>query len=148
VSSAKPSRESALRNPHKNPEILTIWERDAEAVVRVAVFYQEQSEEVRCMSRMDAVTLASRTLATLLVVWALSELTSLPGAVNSLIHYGDGVSVLSTARAYWLHHYLTATGFLVVRIVGFALTARWLYRGGPEVAELLLPEPSGESAAR
>jgi hypothetical protein len=29
--------------------------------------------------------------------------------------------------------------FLVTRVVGYSLMARWLYKGGPEIEELLLP---------
>jgi hypothetical protein len=36
---------------------------------------------------------------------------------------------------------LLAIGFLITRIVGYSLLARWLFRGGHEVEELLLPEP-------
>jgi len=91
------------------------------------------------MLRKDAVLLGSRLLATLLTVWALSELSSLPSSVYSLLHYADGVSVLSGAAQYWRHHYLMSLGFLVVRIAGFSLTARWLFRCGPDVEEFLLP---------
>jgi hypothetical protein len=37
------------------------------------------------------------------------------------------------------HYYLLILGFLLTRIVGYSLMARWLYKGGPEIEELLLP---------
>src|SRR5580704_9228699 len=43
----------------------------------------------------------------------------------------------STAVQYWSHYYLIRAGFLVTRMVGYFLIARWLYKGGPEVEELL-----------
>jgi hypothetical protein len=91
------------------------------------------------MSRKEVVLLGSRLLATLLTVWALSELSSLPGSVYSFLHYADGVSVMSGAAQYLRHHYLMSLGFLVVRIVGFSLVATWLFRCGPDVEEFLLP---------
>ena len=91
------------------------------------------------MSRKEAVLLGSRLLATLLTVWALSELSSLPSSVYSFLHYADGVSVMSAAVQYWRHHYLMSLGFLIVRIVGFSLVAGWLFRCGPDVEEFLLP---------
>ena len=91
------------------------------------------------MPRKDAVLLGSRLLATLLTVWALSELTSLPGVIYSFLHYTDGVSALSGAAQYGRHHHLMSLGFLVVRIAGFSLIARWLFRCGPDVEEFLLP---------
>lgn len=38
------------------------------------------------MSKKDAVVLASRTLATLLIVWALTEVSHLPSALLSFLH--------------------------------------------------------------
>jgi hypothetical protein len=94
------------------------------------------------MSRKEAVRLGSRLLAVLLTVWTLSELSSLPVSIYSFLHYADGESVLSPALQYWRHHYLLSLGFQIVRIVGFALAARWLYKGSPEVEEFLLPAES------
>jgi hypothetical protein len=91
------------------------------------------------MSRKEAVLLGSRLLATLLTVWALSELSSLPGSVYSFLHYADGVPVMSGATQYLQHHYLISLGFLIVRIVGFSLVAGWLFHCGPDVEEFLLP---------
>ena len=95
------------------------------------------------MSRKDAVLWGSRLLATLLTVWVLSELTSLPGSIDSFLHYTDGVSVWSGATQYWRHHHLMSLGFLVVRIAGFSLIARWRFRCGPDVEECLLPTALG-----
>jgi hypothetical protein len=39
------------------------------------------------MSRKDAVTVASRTLALLLVVWALADASSLPEIIYSSLRY-------------------------------------------------------------
>jgi hypothetical protein len=99
------------------------------------------------MSRKDAVVLASRTLAVLLTVWALSEVSYLPSSVYSFLHHANRVSVLSDEDQYWRHYYLTSLGFLITRIVGYTLTARWLFKCGPEVAEFLLPA-NEESAAQ
>jgi hypothetical protein len=97
------------------------------------------------ISRKDAVVLASRTLAVLLTVWALNDLSYLPGSLNSFLHYGSQVTP-STATQYWRHYYLIGLGFLVTRIVGYSLMAMWLYKGGPEIEELLLPESEEQVA--
>jgi hypothetical protein len=89
------------------------------------------------MSRKDAATLASRTLALLLTVWALSEVSYLPERLHSFIHYNSEPGP-STFTYYRNHYYLISLGFLVVRIVGFSLMAGWLFKGGPDVEELLL----------
>jgi hypothetical protein len=99
------------------------------------------------MSKEDAVVLASRTLALLLTVWALAEMANLPSYLQSFLHYADH-QILSPADAeywqYWRHHYLIDLGFVVTKIIGFGLLARWLFKGGPEVADLLLPSVSEE----
>ena len=99
------------------------------------------------MSRKDAVLLASRTLALLLTVWALSDVSYLPERLHSFLRYANQ-ELAGSALQYWRHYYLIALGFLIVRIVGFSLMARWLYKCGPEVEELLLPAEREENAAR
>ena len=91
------------------------------------------------MSRKDAVVVAGRTLALLLTVWALTDVSYLPERLHSFLYYLHQQSTSSTSTHYWRHYYLIALGFLVVRIVGYSLIARWLFKGGHEVEELLLP---------
>ena|ERR1700690_2522663 len=91
------------------------------------------------MSRKDAVVLASRTLAVLLTVWALTEVSHLPGTVHSFLNYLNHEPSSSPGVEYMRHSYLITLGFLISRIVGYSLMARWLYKGGPEIEELLLP---------
>jgi hypothetical protein len=89
------------------------------------------------MSRKDAAGLASRTLALLLTVWALAEASSLPATLHSFLRYINREPGASTAVQYWRHYYLISLSFLVTRMIGFSLLARGLFRGGPEVEELL-----------
>jgi hypothetical protein len=96
------------------------------------------------ISRKDAVTLASRTLAVLLTVWALADLSYLPGRLHSFLHYGTPSSTAATQ--YLRHYYLIEVGFLVTRVIGYSLMARWLFKGGLEIEELLLPEPEENAA--
>jgi len=96
------------------------------------------------MSRKDAVVLASRTLALLLTVWALSEVSYLPERVNSFIYYSHSPSPPSASAEYLRHYYLIQIGFLCARLVGYSLMARWLYKGGPDIEELLLPAELAE----
>jgi len=99
------------------------------------------------MSRKDAVTLASRTLAVLLTVWALTDVSYLPGNLHSFLNYLNRESPSSPGVEYMRHSYLISLGFLITRIVGYSLMARWLYRGGAEIEELLLPSaPEGSPA--
>ncbi len=98
------------------------------------------------MSRKEAVVLASRTLALLLTVWALAEAASLPLSLHSFLRYISQEPGVSTAVQYWRHYYFISLSFIVTKMVGFALLARWLFKGGPEVEELLSPPASHENA--
>jgi hypothetical protein len=100
------------------------------------------------MSRKDALVLASRTLALLLTVWALGEASGLPESLHSFLRYINQEPGSSTGIQYLRHYYLIRLGFLVTRIVGFSLMARWLYKGGPEVEELLLYPAPQENAVQ
>jgi hypothetical protein len=99
------------------------------------------------MSRGDAVLLASPSLGVLLTVWVLVELTYVPGTVLSFIQY-DHDPAPSAHAAYMHHSYLISLGFLITRIIGLSLMARWLHRGGPEVEELLLPVADQRTSAQ
>jgi hypothetical protein len=90
------------------------------------------------MSRKDAVVIASRVLSVFFTISALCEVSYLPEFVNSYLHYN--VEVTTSAYVEYMHHYyLLRLGFLVTRIIGFVLMARWLHKGGAGVEELLLP---------
>jgi hypothetical protein len=99
------------------------------------------------MSRKDAVVLASRALALLLVLWALTDVSYLPEYVHSLIHHSNQESVL-TPHGYWFYYYLVRLASLLVRIVGYSIAARWLFKGGPRVEELFLPSAPEQSATQ
>jgi hypothetical protein len=101
------------------------------------------------MSRKEAVMLASRTLALFFAVWALAEVSYLPEFLHSFRHYYMNQEPLaSDAVQYWRHYYLLRTGFLVTRIIGYFLIARWLYRGGADVEELLSGAAPQETSAQ
>lgn len=96
------------------------------------------------MSRSEAVWIASRTLAVLLTVWALTDVSYLPASVFSYLRYASHSLDNSPSIEYWRHSTLISLGFLITRVIGYSLMARWLYKGGPEVAELLLPPTTVE----
>jgi hypothetical protein len=97
------------------------------------------------MSSKDAVALASRALSVLFIASGLSEVSYLPEFINSYLHY-DVAATTSGYVEYMHHYYLLRVGFLITRIVGYFFMARWLHKGGPGVAELLLPSTSDQSA--
>ncbi len=83
------------------------------------------------------------------MILALWELSYLPEYVQSFLHYADYQATPSTNTQYldyWRHHLLIGLGFLVTRIIGFALVSLWFFKGGPEIEQLLLPAASRESA--
>jgi hypothetical protein len=77
------------------------------------------------MSRKDAIVLAARTLAVLLTVWALTDVSYLPDRLYSFLYYLNQQPTSSASTLHWRNDYLIALGFLVVRIVGYSLIARW-----------------------
>jgi hypothetical protein len=94
------------------------------------------------MTRRDATVLVRRALALLLTVLALSETTYLPEHVQAIFHHFEAESRAPGAHDYLSHYYLVRLTFLVTRIIGLTLLARWIYKGGSEVEELLLPSDS------
>jgi len=100
------------------------------------------------MSRKDAVLLASRALALFFAVWALGEVSYLPEFLHSFRHYINQEPSGSGAIQYLRHYYLLRVCFLVTRIVGYSLVARWLYKGGAEVEELFSPPAPHENAVQ
>jgi hypothetical protein len=101
---------------------------------------ESQAQREKTMSKKDGVLIASRTLALLLTVWALAEVSYLPECIFSFVHF-------LPANQHSSHYYLIRLSFLVVRIVGYSLLARWLYQGGPEVAESLSPSSAEENVS-
>ena len=103
------------------------------------------------MSRKDALLLASRGLAVLLTLWALAEVSYLPEFAHSFLHYIRYERTSSTSMGYldyMRHYYLIRLAFLITRIIGYSLMARWLYKGGPDIEDLLLPAPPEDNAVQ
>ncbi len=96
------------------------------------------------MSKEEAVILASRTLGLLMIVWALADLSHLPGTAYTFIHYANVELSSPAVTQYYRHSDLIALCFLITRIIGFSLLARWLFQAGPEVVEALLPGAARE----
>jgi len=80
------------------------------------------------MSRRDAIVLASRTLALLLMVWALTEVSYLPALVHAFVHHSREGHESSVGSDYLHHYYLIVLSFTITRIIGYSLLGRWLFR--------------------
>ena len=93
------------------------------------------------MSREDAVLLASRSLAVLFMLWALTDISYLPGRLYSFLYYLNNQSA-SAYIDHMKHYELVELGFLITRIVGFSLFSMILFKSGPDIRELLLPSPA------
>lgn len=100
------------------------------------------------MSREEAIVLASRTLAVLMMVWALGEVCALPQALILYTRYLHLGPFPTESAQHWRQYYTVEIGFLITKILGFALLARWLFRGGPEVAALMMPTTQSEIAVQ
>ena len=82
------------------------------------------------MTREDAAIVASRSLALLMAVWTLVELTELPVRIFSLLHYFGQQSVLGT-RSYWSTYYSLDLASYLIRALITSLAGIWFWRGGP-----------------
>jgi hypothetical protein len=111
---------------------------------RCGILAGPNSSARELMSREEAITLASRTLAVLIMVWTLTDISYLPGSIYAFLHYSNVELSSQSATEYYRHANLMSLSFLVVRIIGYLLLMRWLFKDGPEVAELLLPSFSDE----
>lgn len=94
--------------------------------------------QLKTISRREAVVLGSRVLATLLSVWAFSTLSCVPETAYAFARYTEG-PMSTAASGYWKHHYLMVLGFEIMRLIGYSLMAVWLFRSGSDIEELLLP---------
>jgi hypothetical protein len=97
------------------------------------------------MSRREVVLLVSRTLALLLISWALADATSLPAEILSVSYSAvRGASLAESdyrARLAWL--YLAGN---VLRIAGLLLAATVFWRPGKRVESLLLGSKDSEES--
>ncbi len=84
------------------------------------------------MLRKEAVQIASRALAMLMIVWIMVEMTQLPQVVLGLAHHLQQNSVLIPER-YWTIYYAAGLSSHVVRMMGLAIAAVWFWNCGPGV---------------
>jgi hypothetical protein len=84
------------------------------------------------MPRKEAVQVASRALALLMIVWVLVELTQLPQVVLGLAHHLQQNSVLIPQR-YWTIYYVAGLSSHAVRMMGLSFAAVWFWKCGPGV---------------
>jgi hypothetical protein len=92
------------------------------------------------MTRNQAVKIVSRALALYLFVWALDNLSYLPGQLLSFSHRASLQSVFASDSYLRNYEFLTF-GMTVVRVVALLAAAAWLYRCGPKVERYFSPEP-------
>ena len=71
------------------------------------------------MTQKSFVELASRALAVLFIVWALTDVSYQPARLYEFLHY-FGIAPSSAYFEYMRHLELIELGFLVTRIVGFS----------------------------
>jgi hypothetical protein len=82
------------------------------------------------MTREDMAVLASRSLALLMAVWTLVDLTYLPEQIFSLVYHLGHQSVVGT-RDHWSSLYSLVITFHVIRLLLTALAGIWFWKGGP-----------------
>jgi hypothetical protein len=84
---------------------LRITIKDAEGVSAMRYFSRTAFEGGNGMSRKDAVVLAARTLAALLTVWALTDVSYLPERLHSFVYYLSQEATSSASIEHFRHYY-------------------------------------------
>ncbi len=84
------------------------------------------------MDRTEAMKLACRTLALLIIVWALSDATYLPERSYELWHYSHQVSVLglTESQQYFAKWHALTLATNIVRVLGLLIAAAIFWRRG------------------
>ena len=90
---------------------------------------QFHGKDLKEMTREDMVV-ASRSLALLMAVWTLVDLTYLPVRIFELLHHERHQSVIGRPD-YWASYYSLAIACQVIRILLMALAGVWFWKGGP-----------------
>lgn len=90
------------------------------------------------MSREEGIQIASRALALITAVSAVSTLTYLPDALVPLVHHLLTRGAL-VGQDYWTGYYVAITFSHVVRFLGLSLAALWFWKCGPGVRSALFP---------
>ncbi len=84
------------------------------------------------MPQKEAVQVASRALALLMIIWVLVEITQLPQVVLALAHHLHQNSVLIPQR-YWTIYYAAGLSSHAVRMMGLSFAALWFWKCGSGV---------------
>jgi hypothetical protein len=87
------------------------------------------------MSKKEALLLASRAFALLLIAWATFEITYLPVHLFELFHYMSRRSVLQQ-HDYLTSYYLLLTVFNVLRAILLIVAAAAFWNCGPRIEAL------------
>jgi hypothetical protein len=99
------------------------------------------------VSKKEAVTIISRSLAVYFLFWFLEDVTYLPSSLFSLWHHRN---VLGSTEwtTYLRNSDLISLSFRLLRILGLFFAVQWFYRAGPAVQGYFLDsadeEPSTE----
>jgi cytochrome c oxidase subunit IV len=72
----------------------------------------------------------SRAFSLYLLVWALSDLLSLPEYLPSFFHYQQMAADTVQQRSYWLTYYLIRIVVNIIRSTALLLLSRYLWKKG------------------
>jgi hypothetical protein len=98
------------------------------------------------VSKKEAVTIASRTLAVYFLFWFVSELTYLPSSMFSLWHHRNMLGATEWTT-YLRNSDVISISLRLLRMAALFFAVQWFYRAGPAVQEYFLDstdEPAAE----
>ena len=89
------------------------------------------------MSKKEAVTIASRTLAVYFLFWFLDDLTYLPSNLFALWHHRNMLGATEWTT-YLRNSDVISISFRLLRMACLFFAVQWFYRAGPVVQEYFL----------
>ena len=95
------------------------------------------------ISKREAVVLASRLIATYLLIWALDAASYLPVRIYEYAHHAGPTSAVAGVN-YISNLYLVDLVMAVVRVLGLALVSLLFFRASPGLQAFLLPASERE----
>jgi hypothetical protein len=98
------------------------------------------------MERKELILIASRTLALLLLAWALVDATYLLEHLFSFVHYRIQDSG-AWGHTYLSRYYLVVTILNALRTLALLAAAEWLWKCGAKVEALFSRKTASQDAA-
>ena len=105
------------------------------------------------LTREQAVLIASRLVATSLLIWAIADFTAIPRELLGIAYFMKitgsvlGTNLGLSTNSYSLRYYMLDLFTSVLRVAVWLMAAGSFYRCGPKISNFILPSQPTETAA-